>query len=120
MRGMTEMRSKQATDRRTPIAMTLSLGAGTALCAAVAVGGDTRPDRSFAPPVESSVIATNLESLDANCRTIAEKRLRRRMETKASGVLTILDVESAIRPLRRGGSTLCDVIEKQSLALETK
>jgi hypothetical protein len=97
------------TDRGRTLGLLLAVGATCALGGAIATVA-VAPARSAATgaPIDSSDISEAVGTLAPNCRMIAMRRLRWRLDSGQHAALDRSDLDQVVSPLRRGGADMCD------------
>lgn len=93
---------------------------GVAFAGLAMVGGGlmlAAPSSLGSVPAGMSEIASRIDELPANCRRIAERRLKAALDRAEEPILTHAGVDRVISPLKRGGASLCNDITGQSFLL---
>lgn len=75
------------------------------------------PSSPSPEPVAMTEISSSVGSLPANCRRIAERRLKASLDRADEPFLTRSELHRIVDPLAVGGGSVCDEITGQSFLL---
>ena len=75
------------------------------------------PNSAGSVPAGMEEISERIDELPANCRRIAERRLKAALDRGDEPILTRTGVDRIVSPLKHGGAALCNDITGQSFLL---